>query len=132
MCPVTAILLPGIYKVTIDAHNKSATSLLNQYTHTIINWKFKLMKRRLAKHYTIQWTIMGLLNFVHEGVSVVAQWKQILLVSMRIWVRSLALLSGSGISHCHELWCGLQMWLRSCFAVATYGVGQQLELPLDP
>ena len=28
------------------------------------------------------------------------------LVSMRMWVQSLALLSGSGIQHCSELWLG--------------------------
>ena len=30
---------------------------------------------------------------------------------MRLWVRSLALLSGLRIRHCHELWCRLQMCL---------------------
>ena len=30
----------------------------------------------------------------------------------------LALLSGLRIWHCHELWCGLQMWLGSHNAVA--------------
>ena len=38
------------------------------------------------------------------------------LVSMRIWVRSLALLSGLRILHCHELWCRLQM--RFGFGIA--------------
>ena len=31
---------------------------------------------------------------------------------MRLWVRSLALLSGLGIWYCCELWCGSQMWLQ--------------------
>ena len=35
------------------------------------------------------------------------------LVSMRMWVWSLASLSGLRIQHCHELWCRLQMQLRS-------------------
>ena len=30
----------------------------------------------------------------------------------------LALLSGLRIQRCHELWCRLQMWLRSRVAVA--------------
>ena len=47
------------------------------------------------------------------GVSVVVQWKQIQLVSMRMPVRSPASLSGSGIRCCHELWCRSQTWLRS-------------------
>jgi len=38
---------------------------------------------------------------------------------MRLWVRSLALLSGLRIWHCGGLWCRLQMWLRSGMAVAV-------------
>ena len=38
---------------------------------------------------------------------------------MRTQVRSLASLSGLRILHCHELWYGLQTWLRSCVAVAV-------------
>ena len=38
---------------------------------------------------------------------------------MRMWVRSLASLSWLRIQHCHELWCRLQMWLRSGVAVAV-------------
>ena len=53
------------------------------------------------------------------GVPVVAQQKQIQLVSVRIRVRSLASLSGSGICRCHELWCRLQKQLRSFVAVAV-------------
>ena len=52
------------------------------------------------------------------GVPVMAQWKQIQLVPMRMRVPSLALLSGSGIWHCHVLWCRPQTWLRSSVAVA--------------
>ena len=36
----------------------------------------------------------------------------------RMWVRSLALLSGVRIWHCHELWCRLQSRLGSRIAVA--------------
>ena len=39
------------------------------------------------------------------GVLAVAQRKRIQLVSMRMWVLSLASRTGSGIWHCHELWC---------------------------
>ena len=46
-------------------------------------------------------------RFNYGGVPIVVQRKQIQLVSMRIQVRSLALLSGSGIRHCGELWCRL-------------------------
>ena len=53
-----------------------------------------------------------------SGVPVVAQQKWIWLVSMRMWVQSLASLSGLKSRHCHELWCRFQMWLGSCVAVA--------------
>ena len=46
-----------------------------------------------------------------------AQWKRIRLVTMRIQIQSLALLSGLRIWHYHELWCRLQMQLKSCIAV---------------
>ena len=38
---------------------------------------------------------------------------------MQMWVRSLALLSGSRIQHCHELWYRSQMWLGSGITVAV-------------
>ena len=34
------------------------------------------------------------------------------LVSTKIRIQSLALFSGLGIQHCHELWCRSQTWLR--------------------
>ena len=45
------------------------------------------------------------------------------LVSTRMWVRSLALLSGLRIQCCHELWWRLQMWLRSRVTVAVMQAG---------
>ena len=48
-----------------------------------------------------------------------AQWKQMQLVSTRMWVRSLTLFSASEIHHCRELWCRSQMWLGSRVAVAV-------------
>ena len=42
---------------------------------------------------------------------------------MRMWVQSLALLSGLRIWYCQELWCRSQMWLRSHVAVAVVKVG---------
>ena len=38
------------------------------------------------------------------------------LISMKMWVGSLALLSGLRIQHCHKLWHMLQMQLRSIVA----------------
>ena len=53
------------------------------------------------------------------GVPIVAHWKQIWLVSMRVRNQSLALLSGLKIRHCCELYRRSQMWLGSCVAVAV-------------
>ena len=53
------------------------------------------------------------------GVPVVAQWKQIQLVSMRMKVRSLALPSGLRIQCCCELWGRSQMLVGSDVAVAV-------------
>ena len=53
------------------------------------------------------------------GVPTVAQWKRTQLGSMRMWIPSLASLSGSRIWHCHELWCRLKTQLRSDVAVAV-------------
>ena len=41
---------------------------------------------------------------------------------MKLRVRSLALLSGLRMQHCHELWCRSQTWLGSRVAVGC-GVG---------
>ena len=46
-----------------------------------------------------------------------AQQKLIQLESMKMQIQSLASLSGSGIWHCCELWCGT--WFRSGIAVAV-------------
>ena len=47
------------------------------------------------------------------------QWKQIQLGTMRLRVRSAALLSGLRIWSCHELWCRSQARLGSGIAVAV-------------
>ena len=56
---------------------------------------------------------------IYHGVPIVVQWTQIRLVSTMMWVQPLALLSGSGIRHCYELWCRSQTGLRSRVAVAV-------------
>ena len=55
----------------------------------------------------------------NTGIPVVAQWKQIRLGTVRLQLQPLALLRGLRIRHCHELWCRLQMQLRSHIAVAV-------------
>ena len=49
--------------------------------------------------------------------------QQIRLGTMRMRVRSLALLSRLRIRRCCELWCGSQMPLRSCVAMAVVYAG---------
>ena len=49
--------------------------------------------------------------------SAVTNW----LRSMKLWVRSLAPLSGLRIQRCHERWCRSQTLLGSCLAVALAG-----------
>ena len=73
-----------------------------------------------------------------------AQQKRVRLVCMRMRVRSLASLSGSGIQRCHELWCKSQtrsdptllwLWWRPAAAApigplaweSPYAVGAALE-----
>ena len=51
------------------------------------------------------------------GIPIMAEQKQIQLGNMRLWVHSLALLSGLRILQCHKL--RSQMQLGSCIAVAV-------------
>ena len=60
-----------------------------------------------------------LFNKLRPRVPVVAQGKWTWLVTMRLWVRSLASLSGLRTQCCHELWCSSQTQLRSGMAVAV-------------
>ena len=63
------------------------------------------------------------IRFQIGGVPVVVQWKQIRLGTMRLRVRSLALLHGLRIQCCRELWGRLQMRLGSHVAVAVVWAG---------
>ena len=58
-----------------------------------------------------------------SSTCIVAQRKLIQLGTVKLWVRSLASLSGLRIWHCHELGCRLQIWLGSCVAVAVVWAG---------
>ena len=58
-----------------------------------------------------------------RGVPVVAQQKRIHPGTMKLQVQSPALLSGLGIQPCCELWCRLQMQLRSRVVVALVQAG---------
>ena len=54
-----------------------------------------------------------------DGVPVVVSKLRTQLVSMRMWVRALASVSGLRIRHCHKLKCRSRAWLRSGVAVAV-------------
>ena len=57
------------------------------------------------------------------GVPIVTQQKETQLVSMRMWVRSLASLGGLRIWCCQDLWCRSQMWLGFHIAVTVVLAG---------
>ena len=63
--------------------------------------------------------LIGIWVDKEKWVPIVAQQKWIWLVSMRMQLRSLASLSGSGIQHCLELWCRSRLQLGSHVAVAV-------------
>ena len=72
------------------------------------------------------WSQISSINITWElvrnadsGVPVVVQQKQVQLGTMRLWVCSLASLSGLRIPCCHELWYRLQTRLGSGVAVAV-------------
>ena len=68
-------------------------------------------------------SLMDLLEISLPGVPVMAQWLTNQLGTMRLRVRSLALLSGLRIRRCRELWCSLQTQLGSSVAVALAQAG---------
>ena len=64
------------------------------------------------------------------GVPIVLSGLRTQLVSMRMQVRSLALLSGLRIQRCCELWCVTDVaWIPSCCGC---GYGWQLQLQFNP
>ena len=73
----------------------------------------------VCEYTTHQKTKSDLKNGQRSKALIVSQWKRIQLGTMRLRVQSLASFSGLRIWDCHELWCSLQMQLRSCIAVAV-------------
>ena len=80
----------------------SEISLLELYTKDII--------QNYEKNLLYKYVLLSSEKSEH-GVPIVAQWKQIQLITMGLQVRSLASLTGLRIQHCHELWCRSQTWL---------------------
>ena len=63
--------------------------------------------------------LMYMINHFLCRVSIVAQWCLIWVGTMRLWVQSLASLSGLRIWCCRELWCRSHVQLRPGIAVAV-------------
>ena len=69
------------------------------------------------------------------GCPVMAQWKGIQLGTRKLWVRSLASLSGLGIQSCCELWCRSQkrllwLWRKPAATALTRPLAWNLCMPL--
>ena len=62
-------------------------------------------------------------NLFLLGIPAVVQQSQRRMVSMRMQIQTLASFSGLRIQHCYELWCRLQMWLRSYLPVVVAWAG---------
>ena len=86
-------------------------------------------KKDFKLRNTFLYNLTENINFLRRNVSIksnrnievpiMAQWKQIRLGAMRLWVWSLASVCGLRIWHCCELWYRLQTWLGSGVAVAV-------------
>ena len=74
-------------------------------------------------------------NHIRKSFQELPLWLRrlrIRLVSMRIWVRSLALLNGLSIWLCPELWCRSQMQLGSRVAMSVVQAGSCSRLYPQP
>ena len=104
---------------------------MHQRNHQIQYWARTWSLTNLEHKYWINWarphfskSHMGIVmyekKFLVKSIPIVAQRKQTWPASMRMWVRSLASLSGLRIQRCCEPWCRLQtcgsdptlLWLR--------------------
>ena len=109
--------LPGIC-VSVIFGNKALSELLKNQKQLRCIWEF----RDLSFASQIIKVTFGNPNQVHFPCHSYGlkdrEWlnRFLLLVSMRMQVRSLASFSGLRIQCCGKLWCSLQMWLRSDIA----------------
>ena len=69
--------------------------------------------------FSSKYLSQGPIKMVQQGVPVMAQRKRIRLGTMRLWILSLASLSGLRIQRCRELWCRSQTRLGSDVAVVV-------------
>ena len=80
----------------------------------------------------VEWSGDDHQKIPRKWVPILAQWKQIQLGTMSLWVWSLASLSRLRIWHCRELWCRSQMWLRSGIAVTLGAIAPIQPLAWKP
>ena len=85
-------IIVGYFNILILIINRQTGQKINQEIEDVEHHAPTRPKRRIE--YTTQ---------QQQGVPIVVQWKRIRLVSMRMWVRPLASLSGLMIQRCHEL-----------------------------
>ena len=97
---------------------KRHSELVSEY-YTLNQLSSRGLFRKISELLGIVQTTVTNNDKVHKGLGgpVVAQQKQIRIGTMRLQVRSLALLSGLRIRRCCELWCRLQTRLGSQVAV---------------
>ena len=86
-------------------------------------------KKKRKKNFFLSCLI---LKFFIAGIPVMAQQKRVQIESMRMWVRSLASLSGLRIWHCHELWCRSQMRRSSDLALMWLWCRPAAVVPIWP
>ena len=123
-CLSLRALIPFIWGPLLEPHHLPKTPTSDD-CHSG-SWDFNLWILRGFKYSAYNlWEFrylnvsLSILQNRQTGIPIVAQWKQIRLVSMRTKVWFLASLSGSGIRCCFELRSRSQTGLGSCVAVAV-------------
>ena len=93
---------------------------LTAFLQTVIiaeEWELLLFKLHCVKSYPIRLQQGGPVLVQQKRIPLGKKW--IRLGTKRLWVQSMALLSGLSIWRCCELWCRSQMWLGSGIAMAV-------------
>ena len=81
---------------------KQTNTYMNTFLQHCVQWlKKKKEKRKRNKIHLSS----GLKTVSDLGVTIMAQWSANLTRTMRLWIQSLASLSGLRIWPCYELWC---------------------------
>ena len=114
---LVGVLIWRVHKKSLEYWYYSVSSFVSSYIHQylyLFTCLFVHLRYRISVLLQKSWT---------KGVPIVALQKQTPLVSVKMQIWSLALLSGFRIWHCYELWwspCGC-----GC------GISQRQQLPLN-